>query len=323
MPHKLRQRICRLTWTDKEIADLIKYRNDGFTWDELTTIFTEYTANALRKAYYRYADEPKVPQRPAAKVLLLDIETAPLLGYVWGLFDQNIALNQLHTDWYVLSWSAKWLGSPENEVMYADQRKAKDIEDDSKILKELHKLLNEADVIITQNGKKFDVKKINARFILHGFNPPSSYRHIDTLQIAKKHFGFTSNKLAYMTSKLCTKYKKLDHAKFSGFELWKQCLAGNIKAWEEMESYNKYDVLSLEELYLKLRPWDNSINFNVYHESIEEACNSCGNLSLIKKGFRYTNTGKFQRYICKDCGAETRGRENLLSKSKRKSLKAS
>ena len=144
------------------------------------------------------------------RVLLLDIETAPVLGFVWGLFDQNIALNQIHTDWHIISWSAKWLNDPASKVMYMDQSKAKNIEDDSKILKKMWNLLNEADIVVTQNGKKFDMKKLNARFILNNMGPPSPYRQIDTLVIAKKNFGFTSNKLEYMTKKLCKKNLSLN-----------------------------------------------------------------------------------------------------------------
>jgi hypothetical protein len=253
-----------------------------------------------------------------ARVLVLDIETAPLLGYVWQLWDQNIALNQIQSDWYILSWSAKWLG--DKDVMYEDQRKSKNLEDDSKLLGSLWSLLDEADVVITQNGKKFDVKKINARFILNGFQPPSSFKHIDTLEIAKKHFGFTSNKLAYMSDKLCTKYKKLEHSQFPGFELWKECLKGNQDAWKEMEKYNKHDVLALEELYGKLIPWDNTVNFNLYSEEAVNEC-VCGKGRIVKKGFIYTSVGKFQRYRCSDCGAQTRGRTNLFSKEKKESLR--
>jgi hypothetical protein len=124
-----------------------------------------------------------------------------------------------------------------------------------------------------------------------------------------------------MTDKLCTKYKKLKHNKFSGFELWKQCLVGNLDAWKEMEKYNKHDVLSLEELYSKLIPWDNSVNFNLYHNDCVDVC-KCGSSSFIKNGFYYTSTGKFQKYRCKDCGAETRDRNNLLSKQKKDSLRS-
>jgi len=252
------------------------------------------------------------------KILLFDVETAPIIAYVWGLWENNVALNQVKSDWHLLSWSAKWLDS--KEVMYMDQRNAKNIEDDSKILKGIWNLLNDADIVITQNGKQFDQKKLNARFILNGFKPPSSFKHIDTLQLAKKHFGFTSNKLAYMSDKLCVKYKKLKTEQFQGFDLWKECLAGNIKAWKEMEMYNKYDVLALEELYKKLIPWDNSINFNVYDKSTDLRC-TCGSKQFKRNGHSYTSVGKFQRYYCLKCGSEVRDRENLLAKDKRKSLK--
>jgi hypothetical protein len=251
-------------------------------------------------------------------VVLLDIETAPLLGYCWGMWENNLGLNMIKTDWYILSWSAKILGEP--TVYYKDQRDAKNIEDDKELLKDIWKLLDRADVVITQNGIRFDIKKLNARFILNGMQPPSSFKNIDTLKIAKAKFAFTSNKLEYMTDKLCTKYKKLSHKKFPGFELWKECLAGNIEAWKEMEKYNKHDVLSLEELYEKLIPWDSSVNFNLYNDSEENEC-KCGSSEFIKKGYAYTAVSKFQKYKCKECGAETRGRKDLFSKEKKASLR--
>lgn len=264
----------------------------------------------------------RTPAPKGPKVLLLDIETAPILGYVWQLFDQNVALNQINADWFILSWSAKWLDAPASETMYQDQSKAKDIEDDTKILQALWHLLDEADIIVTQNGKKFDQKKIFARFVMQGLKPPSSFRHIDTLLIAKKHFAFTSNKLEFMSDKLNKKYKKLKHAKFGGFELWKECLAGNPKAWAEMKKYNKYDVLALEELYKTLLPWsDTAPDFNVYSDNLEHVCR-CGSTEHKLQGFAYTNSGKYQRYKCKSCGSESRGKQNLLTKEKRSSLRA-
>lgn len=251
------------------------------------------------------------------KILILDIETSPIIAHVWGLWDQTVSLNQIKNDWHVLSWSAKWLHS--KEVMYQDQRRAKRIEDDKELLKGIWKLLDEADIIITQNGKAFDQKRLNARFILNGMKPPSSYKHIDTKQIASRNFGFTSNKLEYLTDKLCTKHKKLKSKKFQGFELWRQCLAGNIEAWDEMKRYNVRDVLSLEELYRKLAPWDNSINMALYYDKPAMVC-SCGSKEFTKNGFAYTSLGKFQRYSCTKCGSEARSGKNEFSKEKRDSL---
>lgn len=316
-----------MSYTDKQIEFIINLvESSELTYEDIALKFNEKfkelkTPNSIKKTYYRHS-KLDINSENKPKILLLDLETAPILGYIWQLFDQNVALNQIHSDWYILSWCAKWLGSPEDEVMYMDQRNAKNIEDDSEILKPLWKLLDEATIIITQNGKKFDEKKINARFILNGFKPTSSFRHIDTFQLAKARFGFTSNKLEYMTDKLCTKYKKIDHSDFAGFKLWSECLKGNIEAFESMKKYNCYDVLSLEELYLKLRPWDRKHpNLNVYDEDTEENSCTCGSVEFAKHGFVYTNHGKFQRYVCKKCGAESRDKTNLLNKSKRKSLR--
>lgn len=260
-------------------------------------------------------DAPKGP-----KVLLFDIETAPILAYVWGLWNNDVGLNQIVSDWHVLSVAAKWLGDSDDKIMYMDQRNAKNIEDDKVLLRFIWNLLNEADIVITQNGKKFDVRKLNARFVMNGMQPPSSYRHIDTAQIASKYFGFTSRKLEYMTGKLCKKYKKSSHSKFPGMSLWDQCLKGNKEAWEEMETYNKFDVLSLEELYTVLIAWDNSINFDVYHNDYTVTC-KCGDAKFKKNGFFYSNTGKYQRFKCVNCGSESRSKENMLTKEKRSSLR--
>lgn len=254
------------------------------------------------------------------KILLVDIETSPILAYVWDLWKQNVALNQIKTDWHLLSFSAKWLGEPANKIIYMDQRNAKNIEDDKPLLQKIWDLLISADVLITHNGKKFDLKKLNSRFILQGFKPLPEIKHIDTLRLARKNFSFTSNKLEYLSNKICTKYKKLKHEKFSGFELWKECLKHNKQAWKEMEKYNKFDVLSLEELYNKLSPWDDSLNVNLYHNTENIVC-KCGSTHFQRAGHRFTKVGKYQRYQCVECGAWTRGRCNEFSAAKKETLR--
>lgn len=254
------------------------------------------------------------------KVLFLDIETAPMLGYVWSLWDQNVGLNQIYKDWYILSWAAKW--EHESKVMYEDQSKAPNMENDKQLMKKLWVLLDEADVTVTQNGIRFDHKKINARMIEHGMKPPTPYETIDTLRIAKKHFAFTSNKLEYMCSKLNKKYQKLTsgNRQYVGFELWKACLANKKSAWAEMKRYNKLDVLALEELYNLLSPWEARINRLKYTEKTLHACNNCGSDKIKKNGNCYTSRGKYQQYTCLSCGAHFRDNKNVLSKNKRGSM---
>ncbi len=243
------------------------------------------------------------------KVLFLDIETSYLLVKAWRLGDNNISLDQVERDTIILSWAAKWEG--EDKVMYQDLRGRPNPRNDKKILKAVRKLMDKADIIVTQNGRKFDIPRLNARFIINGIKPPSSYRQVDTLEVAKRKFGFTSHKLQYMTEKVNKKYKKLKHSKFPGLELWNECMKGNLKAWKEMEVYNKYDVLALEELYNNFKPWGIGINMQVYSDRVSKFC-ACGG-KMYKKGFYYTQAGKYQRFVCKECRSQTYSGKNLLN----------
>lgn len=252
------------------------------------------------------------------KILFIDIETSFLTAHTWGLFDQNITPSQLVKDSVILSWSAKW--AHEKNVMYMDQRNNKNIKDDTKLILSIWKLLDEADIVVGQNSKRFDIKRLNASFVLLGLGKPSSFRQIDTLEIAKRNFGFPSYKLEYMSEKLCKKYKKLKHKKFPGNDLWLACLNGNKEAWKEMECYNKHDVLCLEELYYVFQNWDSTINFDVYHDNEYSIC-KCGNDKFVKNGFHYSSTGRYQRWKCTKCKFETRDGVNLLSKEKRDTIK--
>jgi len=257
--------------------------------------------------------------RDGPKILSLDIECSPLLGFVWQPWKTDVRPNQIKKDWYLLSWAAKWRGDAKSKIMYKDQRHQKDVENDKEILEALHELLDEADIVMGHNVKGFDVKKINARFMIHKMKPPSSFRYIDTLQIAKRKFGFTYNSLDYLAEMLLGKGKK--HSKrFIGMDLWKECINGNIKAWEEMRIYNCHDVFIMEQLADLLLPWDKSINLNAYYDGESTKC-SCGNENIARNGYSYTDTAKFQRYRCQKCGKEYRSRRNLLERSKKASLK--
>ena len=257
------------------------------------------------------------------KILLLDIETSPLESYHWGLWDQNISLGQINVEWTVLSFAAKWLHAPRSSLVYRDVFEQDDYREDSELLAALWELLDEADFVIAQNGKRFDMKKIRARMVMQGFPPFSPIGVIDTLLIAKKIFGFTSNKLEWLADKL-SKVKKRAHRKFPGFELWVQCLAGNKAAHKEMRLYNIDDILSLEGTYLSLRPWaDGHPNLAAFYpDDGQTRCPKCGSANLTKRGFTFTNVSKYQRYCCDSCGGWSRSRYTLNTKQQRSNLLA-
>jgi len=257
-----------------------------------------------------------IPTGP--KIITLDIETSPIIAYVWGLFKQHVGLPQIIKDWSVLSWCAKTLGDP--EIRYQDVEGQDDLYDDEVIMLTLWHELDEADIIIVQNGIKFDLRKINARFLTMGLPPPSPYKVIDTMLETRKVAAMTSNKLAWLTEKLTT-VSKDKHTEFPGFELWTECLKGNPKAWASMRKYNPDDVIGTEELYLRIRPYIvGHPNVANYDDIETERCPRCGSSSLVKKGFARTQTGEYQRYHCGGCGGWSRGRYVINTKGKRRSL---
>lgn len=245
-----------------------------------------------------------------ANVWVLDIETSPLIVLVWELGKQYVNKDQVLKDWHIMSFSAKKLGAPASSMLYMETR----TEDDGDILKKLWEIFNEADVIITQNGKRFDEPKIKARMMLKGFRPYKPFKHHDTF-LQNKDKAFTSHSLDYLTDKFCTKYKKLKHKVFSGLSLWKECLGikisynPNPKAWAEMRKYNNMDVLSDEELYLKTRGWSNKSAPTLFYNTLNRQCKYCGELKLKIDGKDRTTTKVFHYMQCTGCGKYQRGEE--------------
>ena len=260
------------------------------------------------------SDPVEVIIRPP-KILIFDIETSSILAHVWGLYDQNVSLNQIDQDWYVLSFAAKWYKS--DEIFYWDQRKAKPRNNDSKILENVHKLLNEADYVCGHNIAKFDLKKLNARFILYGLPPVKPFEIIDTLRIARKHFAFTSNKLEHLAKYLKCELQKSSHSEFSGMELWTETMKGNVKAFETMRDYNITDVKVTELVLEKLLPWEPSIRFQ---SNFWEATCSCGSKSFFKNGLKYNRNGAFQIYRCSECQKCFTDKTNMVDKDARKTF---
>lgn len=302
--------------SDWKVAAEALARTSGMSWRRIAKelgVPKSSVSDHLRKVMKK--DEEQREEFKGPKILFYDIETAPMKAHLWTMWQQGVGLNQIETDWHMLSFCCKWAHS--DEIFYYDQRNAKDIEDDYELVLKLWHFLNEADVVVGHNSKRFDTKKANSRFILNGLPKPSSFRQVDTLEIAKRQFGFTSNKLEYLTDNLCTTTKKSKHNKFPGHTLWVECMKGNLEAWEEMEAYNKDDVLSLEELYHILSSWDNTLpNFDVYVDEVLDMS------EWEKDGYVYTNLGKYQRYRNKRTGQQKRSRINLLTKEKRDSLLA-
>ena len=256
----------------------------------------------------------------SARIVTLDIETSPILAYVWSLWKVNVGLNQIHTDWSILSFCAKNLDS--NKVIYEDTggRGAAKVRDDRQLMKSLWKVLDAADIIVAQNGVGFDVKKINSRFLELEMPPPSPFKVIDTMLEAKKIARFTSNRLAWLADVL-TDTPKSEHKKYPGFDLWTACLADEPGAWAEMRKYNIQDVKATEKVYLKLRPYIvGHPNLAAYNDDDAMQCPKCTSTNMQRRGTTVTQTGEYQRWVCGSCGGWARTRYTQNGIKKRRSL---
>lgn len=293
-------------------SEAIDLHKNGFSSRQIANTLGKgkSSVNDLLVKWYKEKPQDEVNiKKKGPRILIYDIETKYMSLEGFGLFNQNFSVDQIAEDWTILSYSAKW--SDEDTVIYSDvSEKTED-----QLLAELHALMDEADFAIAHNGNRFDWKKIRSRMITRGFKPFSPVRKIDTLLICKKEFGFTSNKLLYLTRLLCKKHKKTDHEKFAGMRLWQEFVKGNPDAIREMREYNMLDVLSLQELYEIIAPWSSNLPvFEVYDDTA-----TLGE-EWVKDGFVYTNMAKYQRYKNIITGQYRRGRVNLLSKEKRASL---
>jgi hypothetical protein len=250
-----------------------------------------------------------------ARVLIFDLETSPMEVLVWGLYKQRISHENVIKEWACLSWAAKWLFEPEvmSDVVTPEEATARD---DARIMHSLWDLINEADIIIAHNLKRFDERKMNARFILNELDPPLPYQTIDTLQHSRKLFAFSSHRLDFLNC-LFDATRKIE----TNYSLWKRCINGGSeaeKALDEMVTYNRQDVVALEELYITLRPWMKSHpNMALYMEFDSMRCPNCGSKEITWQGEYVTPCGRYDSFRC-ECGAVGRSRFTNISRDERK-----
>lgn len=227
------------------------------------------------------------------KILAWDIERVPAQGYHWGLFEQNIGLTQLKDPGQMVSFAARWIGTPKSSVIF----KSTFHDGQEGMLNSLWELHDQADALLSWNGAGFDTKHAHTEFLLAGLTPPSPAKEIDLMKAVKKRFKFLSNKLEFVSTELGLP-GKVSH---EGFSLWLKIMDGDQKAWDLFKKYNIQDVHLLVDLYDKLLPWiDGHPNVNL---NGGDGCPKCGSPRLQSRGYRQTAIGSYQRFHCQDCGS--------------------
>ena len=259
-----------------------------------------------------------VPQQ--LKILLFDIEYGPTSAYVYQFYRQNISENQIIEHGYMLSWSAMWYGDAEEKIIYEEARTRKQ---EKKLVKSLFKLLEEADVAVGHNLKRYDMKMTKGRGLVHGLPPLKQPKMVDTLSLCRREFRLPRNSLSAVAEYLGVT-KKSEHKEYPGFTLFIECLKdAKSPAWEVLQEYNKQDVVVLKEIYEKLRGHDTqSPNLGLFKFDTRNVCPKCGSSELQPVAPIATNMQVYSGYRCKNCGGISRSRQTIVEKMQKKNILA-
>lgn len=232
-------------------------------------------------------------QPKPAKVLVLDIETSPAQAFVWGLRDQNIAPTQVIEPTRVLCFAAKW--TTDKKVQSYDERGGRE-----QMVEQAWRLLDEADVVVTYNGPRFDIPHLQREMVELGYGPPSPWIDVDLLAEVRRNFRFLSNKLGSVLDSLGLDSKEDP----GGFATWRGVLAGDDKAWDRMLHYCRADVQVTHDLLTYLSGWIRLPHAGLFTGDMR-GCHACGARTLTPDGIVRTKTQAYLRLVC-DCGAHNR-----------------
>ena len=278
----------------------------------------------LKKVAKNEQKYPSVKQeKQSAKILFLDIETSADIVATFGRYNVNLSEgNIIHQGNRILTAAWKFRGDKEVSTGYVDYSGLTPVDeglntmDEYYLVRRLFSVLEEADAVVIHNAR-FDLGTIQQRALACGFGRIPSIRVIDTLAIAKKHLKLRSNKLDSIT-----KYFGLSNKMSNdGIKLWIDYQMGSEEAKKKMLAYNTQDVIALEAVYDLFEPLQTTFNHGLVAQSDKPVCPSCGSQHLAKSHKTVkTMVGEYESFFCLDCGAESRGRKNLLSKEVRQNL---
>ena len=229
---------------------------------------------------------------------VIDIETKPNEVYSWGLHNQNHSISQIIKPGAIMCFAARKVGT-ERIIFHAEWTAG----GYDRMVRELHKIYDQADWIISYNGTSFDSKWIKAAFVQAELPPPSPYREVDLYRVVKKHFQFPSKKLTYVCEALGLDVK----VETGGQQLWNSIIRPKNRdearaAQKLMKSYNSNDIEITEQLFNRLLPWIDGLNAGIYVDDELPVCSNCGSQNVHRRGYFYSTVARYRRFCCADCG---------------------
>lgn len=257
------------------------------------------------------------PLANAHNVLILDIERMKgtfrwehyrgfvIEGEFWDLGDYRKTLGRIPAD-AVTAWprniTAAWNWYHTDRVEFAAEW---DKGGPDAMHRRIWDLYDKAQIVIGHNIDGFDTKKLKTAWAQMGLTPPSPFKSVDTLKVARREFGAESNTLDALCKRfgIVAKTDRYDH------EVARAACAGNRAAQRQLKGYNIGDIPATKGLYDFERPWHASHPHST--EAIGDGrltCNSCWRDDLLTpNGYKLANQILYRLYRCTSCGANVQG----------------
>jgi hypothetical protein len=214
---------------------------------------------------------------------------------------ESAGVNALRSDLgFIIVFGWKWLDEKKAHAITISKQGLRNF-DDRQLLKQASKIIAQADLVVGHFASVFDRRFIQGRLLINNLPPIPPVKMRDTCMIARSVANFSSNRLKHLATILNMRHQKLEN----GWpDAWFNVMRGNMRALSAMADYCKGDVLAVEELYLRLRPFDNPHPRMVADRT---RCGACGG-AVEYRGYAYVGERKYRRYVCKACrkwGRET------------------
>lgn len=254
----------------------------------------------------------KMTKSDKPKILFYDIETTPLQAWLWGLGEQHVRHGQLVKGskmFNIICITYCWNDEKKAKVIHWDYDK----QDSKPMIEEFGRIIEQADITIGKNNRRFDDKRINTMRLLYNMEGmPQWLKSTDDLETQmRRHFAMPSYSLDYASDLFGLGGKiKMEFAD------WINIMEKNPegkKSFDKMLKYGKKDIEDTRALWNRM-----SAHFtpklNVAALKDKFVCTSCGSSDIKKNGTIIGGSTVYQMYFCKDHGGYA-GRHPIGSKT--------
>lgn len=234
-------------------------------------------------------------------ILVYDFETSRVPAKLWWPGKQYVGYKQIKGEPKIITVAYKWFGEDETYHLTWDRSHS-----DETLVRKFSEVFNSANMVVGHNIINFDNRWLRARALKYGITVDPYIPAFDTMKEAKALFRLQSYSLDYLTEYLDVT-RKQSH---EGIIMWDMVEEGTPEQQAEylqkMLDYNEGDIISNEELFVKMRKYSKAhkVHLGTLEGGEKFACPHCGSSNNVELGREVsTAAGTIQKVmVCKNDG---------------------